>query len=500
MSNDQESSDDEFHQNFTSIIDGTLSFLIGSIASRLISFVIIILMTRVLSVDSFGVFTFMSSIAGAIAILGKLGSDKTLLKLLPKHTEDTEQQRRVLTVAIVVILFGLLFAVLVILGFKSIYNGEIKSNQYFNPVLNVFILILCLNVLLNTAIAVIRSLEYPRLQILIKDFIQPIFRGLGIVITLYLGYSIVGVAVGVGIGLGFALLIVAYIVINYVGIKPTNNVRKEDFTEFLNFSLPVTLQDSGTILYKHVDILMVGWLLTATDVAIYKVAFVATAYFTLPLAAFGQIFTPIASRLYESGEINDLRKTYRIIARWIITVVLFPSVAGIIYRQELLSIFGQAYSESGILVVVFILSSLVVSGTGNTGSILVMTNNQYYELANSWVFGILNIILNYILILEFGVLGAVIATSTTTVLSNVTGCFQLWYLEKITPVSMELVKPFTALLPATVITYLLSQQYYGITGMAAGTIIGFSVYIFLIYLVGIPSQDKEIWKIYMTDI
>jgi O-antigen/teichoic acid export membrane protein len=489
-----ESSDpaNEKTRNFNNIIDGAASFFIGNLSNKVINFSVVVLMTRMLSAESFGVFTFVGSVVGSLVILGKLGVDKALLRFIPKYSANNKKQQIILTVAIVVSVIGIFLAAGVMIVFKNIYQGDISYNPQFDTVFNIFIFILACKILLKTATTVVRSLEYPKLQIVSKDLLQPLFRGVGIVGALYLGYSIVGVAFGITIGLCLALLLTLYIIIQYIGLKLSSKIRFRDFREFLRFSLPVTLQDSGTILYKHIDILMVGWLLTSSDVAIYKVAYVATAYFTLPLVAFAQIFTPVASRLYENDELTELESIFKIITRWTITIVLFPSVVGILYRKELLSIFGQVYSEAGIMVVIFIISSLVVCGTGVSGNMLLMTDNQYYELANAWVFGVLNVLLNYVLILNLGVIGATIATSTTTVLSNITASVQLWYLEGISPISKKLIKPIIASIPAFVVTYFLSQQYYGIIGLVGGSILGFAIYATTIYILGIPNQDKKL--------
>jgi O-antigen/teichoic acid export membrane protein len=494
MNNTKKNNNKGFLRNIQSILEGAAAYFVGQIGSKIIAFIGMVAMTRTLSPDSFGVFSFVVSLVGVISVLCKVGTDKALLKLIPKYTNNPQQQSRIATVAVVWAVFGCLLAIPLMLVFEQAINVRTVNDPRFSSVFRIFIIGMILQVFVGLCIALLRSLQRPRLQILVQNFLRPGLRAGGILLALLLGYSIIGISVGIIVGLLAVLLLGIYLTNRSRSLKFTTAIRREDFIEFSRFSIPLTLQDTGTILYKHVDILMVGWLLTSGDVAAYKVAFAATAYFTLPLNGMIQIFTPISSQLFEDGKLEELEKLYAVVARWSFTLTLLPAAAAIIYRDPLLSIFGTSYTTAGMLVVLFIVSAVVVNVTGPSGNMLVMMNHQYYQLANSWVFGLLNIGLNYVLMLQFGVIGAAAATVTTNILANITRAIQVWYLERMMPISTLLRKPLIAVFPPALIMYVLSLQHYGIIGMIGGTIIGGILYLGILYALGIETQDQEVFR------
>jgi O-antigen/teichoic acid export membrane protein len=324
--------------------------------------------------------------------------------------------------------------------------------------------------------------------------IKPVSRNGAILLALFLGYSIIGITVALIVGFGIGLVISIIVIRKAGNVAASMNISRDDITEFLRFSIPLTIQDSGSILYKQIDILMIGFLLVSADVSFFKIATVSTVYLILPLQALSQMFVPIASELYEKDNTKELNRLYHIVSRWALTASLFPAAAVIIFREELLTVFGSEYTAASFLVIIFVFRGIIINITGPSGNMLVMTNRQNYQVLIQWVFGVANVILNYILILQLGLIGAAIATTTTTILANISRVVLLWQLEDMHPYKRKSIKPFVAVLPAVAGMYLVLIKSSGVMSLVSGSVIGGSIYLTSIYFLGVEETDKKAIK------
>jgi len=93
-------------------------------------------------------------------------------------------------------------------------------------------------------------------------------------------------------------------------LRPTRKNSKADVAEFYKFSIPLTFQRAGTLLYNQVDLVMVGIFLSGSSVRIYKTSLIISKLLRIPLGGFNQLFPPIASRLYTNGELAELESLY----------------------------------------------------------------------------------------------------------------------------------------------------------------------------------------------
>lgn len=489
----------DFTEQVHQILNGAVSFFIGYGLRKAVGLFTTIMLARLLTIDSFGVLMFGLSIIGITKKFGKLGSTTSFLKLIPKYIDNVYKQQKVITVGVTVTAIGALVTAGALFWYAPIINELSIGADQLPVVLRLLSFVMILEIFIDVCSSLLQSIKRPRLQVVIKDGIKPLFRNGSILLGLYFGSSIVGVTIALAIGFAVAFVISVLILLKTGDIWMSTEISREDIFEYTKFSIPLTFQGSASILYKQIDILMIGLLLVSADVSLFKVATSATAYLILPLLALNQIFTPLSSELYEKGKYEDISILYHVVTRWALTLSLFPAAAVVIYRQEVLSIFGSEYVAASTLMVAFILREIIINATGPSGKLLVMMSRQNYAMGIQWVFGILNVILNYILILRMGVLGAAIATVTTTILANTSRVGMVWYLENIHPFRIKMVKPFISLGPAAIGMYIISMNYTELTAILYGTALGGAMYLIGIYLIGIEKEDKDVFYDFVSE-
>lgn len=475
-----------------SVLDGSISFVVGQVGRKLIGLVTTVLLARLLTVEDFGVLTFGLTVVGVAAVFGRLGTSQSLLKLLPKYADDTRKQRRTFTVAVGTVLFGIVLFGTVLAASADLINDASIGAEQFPALLRVLVFVMAANVLFEVVIHAFGGLQRIRYKMIVKDGIKTLFRSASIVLALYYGASILGIAATLAVGLGVGVALSVFLLVRVVKMWPTASVTADDAREFLGFSLPLTLQDGGSVLYKQVDLLMIGVLLSSPQVSAFKIATTITIYLGFPLRAINQMFVPLSSRMHESDDSEELDRLFGTVTRWSITLTLPVAAAVVIYRQDLLSVFGQGYVNSSALVLVLVVQYVVLNATGPSGQLLVMTNNHYYQVVNQWVFGVLNVILNYLLIVQMGVLGAALATVTTTTLANITRAVEVWYLEGMSPIDSTFLKPVIAVIPAIGVMYAISYWHHQFAFIVLGTIVGGVTYVASLVVFGIEEEDQRL--------
>jgi O-antigen/teichoic acid export membrane protein len=271
-------------------------------------------------------------------------------------------------------------------------------------------------------------------------------------------------------------------------------MTRDQAHEFYNFSIPVAFKDVSDMLLRRIDILMIGYFFSSTVVGFYNISVLVATTLALPLAAFNQLFPPIASRLYAEGDMKQLDSLYGTVTRWTFATSLIIGLITIVYREEILSIFGTEFVAGSLVLLMITISQLFNCLGGANGYLLMMTNHQYIFVVNQWIFGILNVILNYALILKYGFVGAAVATASILILLNTVITIQLWYLEDLFPYSKKFMKPFTGGLIALIPLLGVSQLTSGMIQLAVGSILAIATYVGILYILGIERSDREFFQ------
>jgi O-antigen/teichoic acid export membrane protein len=308
---------------------------------------------------------------------------------------------------------------------------------------------------------------------------------------IYLGYSVFGV-IGSIIGVGMLVTLMGILLLNRcnsIHISTPSNLSS--VKEYYNYSLPVTVGNAGDILYKRSDIILISYLLTSSAVGIYNVAFLVGTLIALPVSGVNQLFPPIASRLYSSDEMTRLKNLYRIITRWLFTVSLFLGIFLATYRREVLALFGEEFPEGSFILLLIIAVQVINSLTGPSGYLLMMTDHQYIKSINTWTFGVCNIVLNYLLIIRYGIIGAAMATFLTKSALSAVRMMELWKLEGFFPYTYAYFKPIVAAIISASLMNISLSFIGGIKSMIVGGVLGVLIYGLILFF-SIGGEDREI--------
>jgi O-antigen/teichoic acid export membrane protein len=328
-------------------------------------------------------------------------------------------------------------------------------------------------------------------NVTVSSVVRPLLRLVFVGGAVLLGYSVIGAVAGLVVCGILAFFLGLFILIQKTNLGLARRLSKSQATEYYDFSLPITFNQAGNFLYNRVDLLMVGVFLTASAVGIYRVALLVTMILALPQTAFNQLFPPIASRLYHGEEKAELAELYKTVTRWTFTISFAPALGVILYAPEVLSVFGEEFSKGVLVLTFFVFSQIVNNAVGPSGHLLIMSGYQKLAMVNQLAFGILNVVLNYFLIIEFGFVGAAAATASVLATVNSIRVVEIWYLEGIHPYDKSYVKPLVSGAVSAVMMYGVSLFLNGYVQLFTGGALGALSFLFTLYLFGFEEQELK---------
>ncbi len=177
-----------------------------------------------------------------------------------------------------------------------------------------------------------------------------------------------------------------------------------------------------SLAFAKSDIFLIGFFLNPNSVAVYHLATKIINYTDLPLNAFSQVIYPrIAKAFHQHGYYKVSREYGKHILT--LSLVMMPTALFIFLFKEIIinNLSSVTYNESIMIVGILLLPSLIKPWGrvfGLTLDAIGMPEVNFQMLTLSVLF---NVIMNLILIPQFGLEGAAWATSMSTILTVVIG-------------------------------------------------------------------------------
>jgi len=473
--------------SLTSILQGAGFFAIGKIATVVLGFLLTYILTNGLGAALYGVYAFSWTIIQVVSSVSNLGADQAVLRFVPD--EEKSSQKQLAISYVISIVGGFVLGLALFLSAPLISNISIDE-PHFILVLRLFSILLIFNGIIIVTANAFRAIDRPDFNSLLKQVLKPASLTFAVGISYYFALEFIGYIIAVVIAVGSTAVIGVILFYKYANLRPELNSSGINLRSYLRYSIPLAFKDAGSVFYRRADILIVGGLLTSSAVGYYRVAIMLTTVLTIPLGAVNQIFPSRASALHSGDKKEELEQVFKTTTRWVITGTLPGAIGLIVFRYEILQIFGDEFSTASMVLILFTIAQLTSAFVGPSGYLLMMTDHQFTVATNQWITGGLNIVLNVFLILEFGFIGAAAATASVLALINIARLIQVYYFEQMHPISRKLVKPTIAAILSLVAMMSIHIFLSGIAALTIGVVIGLLVYVFCLVLFGLEPEDK----------
>ncbi|MFC7071472.1 polysaccharide biosynthesis C-terminal domain-containing protein [Halovenus rubra] len=447
-------------------------------------------LARGLGPMAYGVYALTWRIAQVLVRLVTFGSVPALQRYLPAYESEPKRQSRVVGLAYATTVgFGLLMGV-GLLVLAPWINEHTVDDAAFPPAMRLFGGLILLIGFVMIYAGTFRAVGSARGEVLFNKLLRPAMRLLGAVVALTVGYSVVGVAGTIVVCMALLVIVGYPITERLTGIRPSLRVSRHAVSQFYNHAAPVAMSSLGKIFQNRVDVLLVAALLTTVATGIYNVILVLVAIAWIPLLSFNQLLPPVASDLHASNQIETLNAVYASVTRLIVTTVIPILAVQFVFGRELLALFGPTYTEGYLALVVYLGGVFVGSAVGATGWLLMMTDHQYARMGLDWLLAVSNVILTYIFIQTFGLVGAALGTALATSVQNGLQVLLLRRFEGLWPFDRTFLTPLAAGVVMVIAMSGIRSVAGGLLSLGLGIAVGLPLYIASLKFIGVAPSDR----------
>ncbi|WP_435078463.1 flippase [Halococcus sp. AFM35] len=374
-------------------------------ATRLRGIVFIPVISGILSVAAYGAYAQLLAIASLLAIVFELGLHGSLVRYAQDDGNTAELYYSLTTFAVVV---GVGVAT-VLYTVATPLSRLVLGGVEYAVVFRIGAVLVPLRIWGNMAGNYFRS----EMQIKFFSGLRTARAYLSIVgvlvVLLLLHYGLPGV-ISVVVGAEFLyVLFLQSIITRRLGIvRPSF----EDFTRYLRYSIPLAVSIIAGNLSSRADRILIGYFLGASAVGIYSIVYQFATVLGLLAQPITTAYFPEFSRLIEEGRTDECLAYLEAGIRYFTTIGL-PAIAGLyLVGPEIIeSLSTEATGEASITILPIIASGIFLFGLDEIYGIIFIASERTEILTfTRGVAAISNVILNLIMIPQFGILGAAIAT------------------------------------------------------------------------------------------
>jgi O-antigen/teichoic acid export membrane protein len=226
-------------------------------------------------------------------------------------------------------------------------------------------------------------------------------------------------------GITLSCIVAAVVFKNFSKIKVSFLKPRIPPKEIFGVAFPMMVSNSMGIVMQNSGILILGIFQSDSQVGIFKVVTSFSLLASLFLVTIANISAPMYAEAYASNDINKMKvvsdKSTRLIF-WgsfpvLLIILFFPS--------HLLSLVGNEYKDGAIALIILTVGQFFNAISGSVGFILNMTNKHVLRRNTSIISALFNIVLGFLLIPFYGIIGAAIAAAASNILWNLLGIFYI---------------------------------------------------------------------------
>ncbi len=439
------------------IVKGTGIIFAGSLFTILLGFPSKILVVRSLSQADYGIYSLALVVLGIFTILPMLGLSEGITRQLAYYKDSKQKIDEIISFSLIIILIsGILSSILL-----YVLSGTISVTVFKNPSLSeplkIFSLVIPFALITNIIIFIFRGFGKVEVKVYFQDILYKVFFITFVVVVFVKGLSLIGILYSVAA----SYIITTIVLIFYSSDILRVSINKKVFytgIELLKFSLPLLLVGMLGMIISGTDTLMLGYFRTPQEVGQYNVARSLAGLIPMFIGSAAYIYLPVASQLYSEKGPKELARTYQIITKWLFSgtfpifliLLVFPSIV-------LSTLFGSSYVSASIALQILAIGLMFHVVNGLNGLSLIVIGKTKIITIITFFTMVLNVILNFVLIPQFGIVGASIASFSSFVFTNIFASLVLYQFSRIHPFTKNYLKPIGISLLFLGLIYLITR-------------------------------------------
>ena len=376
-----------------------------------------VLVARVIDLDEFGIYSFITSLLTVLAFFALWGTDRLCLREVSTKKADSTFSSGVadtVTSSYAVVILNLIIISFGIFILLPKYTG---SNEVWIPIVAVSILFF--RALSRLSTSIIKGLHRVILSEILLNLLRPaVFVALLIAALIFTG--------GITALTALWFLCVSFFLTSLLSIIYI--LKKHPFSFSLSFckirktysiSAAFFIIGIGLPLLSEINTIELGILGTDEQVALFSAARRIVTAVLLGLVSANLIISPKIAPLYRSKDYLGLTNLIRTNNRYVLLITIVPAVLLFIFSDQAMYLFGEEYVAASNYLRIMLIGQLASVFCGPVLLVASLADLQRWASGTLLTSCAVSFIMCEVLIPKYGVYGAVYSAVAGVVLLNI---------------------------------------------------------------------------------
>lgn len=403
------------------LLTGAISLFGLKVFSAGCGFIISIILGRILGSSDYGLYVFVFTILDLLILLGTAGIDSLVVRDIAIYQSNNKWglMRGLLKWSNQFILgFCALLSVITLTIIWLLGNHIDSSMQICFWIAIFFLPIASLRNIYIAAMNGLQKFTKAHLgEFLIRPIILIVFIVLAYVITKNKVNAIIISSIHVFVS-AICLIIVMIFLNQNLPQKIWEEQPEYQVKTWLKTSLPLLFYASLMILYSYVDTLMLGVMTNVALVGIYDAAMKGKLIMYMVNQSVSSVLQPNVASLYAQKDIQTIQKMVKKSSRILFIIVFCMSIGLIICSKFYLSLYGHDFLIGQIPLIMLCIFTLIDNIAPFNILLLNMTGHERDTVVAIGISSVLNVILNWLWIPQWQIIGVVASTGVSLSLLN----------------------------------------------------------------------------------
>lgn len=385
---------------------GGLSLSAVNISGKIVNLLVLPILTAYLCPDDFGTVAVYMLIISFLGMVYNPGVISVTLRLYYDNQDQSLENKKLIGSSVVFLVCLPLFVLLISCIFQDKLFQLFFKNFSFWPFgfLAILASITPQVVRLWSTLWVAKHKTNRVAWISLIRIVLAISISLVLIIPFDMGAM--GRILGLFVGNMIVFSIAFYDIIRYTRFKFSFKTLRH--TLILGF--PLVFSVFSYVIMESSDKYMLERMVGLYDLGIYDIAYTYSAIPLFLIVGFSQVWQPVFFENMKKGSTRILKK----LSNYYVIIFMLISIVVITFSNEIFNLFINDKFIKAITVVPWVVFGIFFLGLSNFTASIYSYQKRFKEIGGiAVIVTILNIILNYLLIREYGITGAAIATAIT---------------------------------------------------------------------------------------
>ena len=461
-------SDDVISNSVNQIMVGSSVIFAGALIGSFFDVLIKRTLTSYLSPADFGIYALALTIMSMIGVIATLGLTDGVPRYIAFFRGKNEEYK-IHELLISAIVMGVIASIITMLLSPFVFDHLVAKgfdgrNQIL-AVIRIMVFAIPFTILLNLATSVYRGFDRMSVNMYFYNIIRPVSLIIFITIAVSLDLSLHGVVLFDLISMIFTFGVMSVYYIKNPPFKAKLQLRFGKPTkQLIRYSLPLLITATLLNLMTWTDTIMLGYFKSTEVVGIYSAVYPLVGFLSMLIGSMGYAYIPVIAKLYGENKVQLISSIYQITTKWCF-LLTFPIFALMfVYPETLLTRVYEAHYVAGAPVLrILALGFITNSYFGFNYHTIMASGNSDLLMNCSFASAIMNVLLNFMLVPQYGMMGAAVASSVSFAAIEVFMTLKTWKQENIHPFTIAY-KRLTMVCVFLVVTMLIIKSMFSITG------------------------------------